>query len=71
MLTDAQLTKKSKADTRYIVTIVEKNDQQPRLTLATDCKNAKEAREFGNEYAVRILGLGIRSYFLLIQKAGK
>jgi hypothetical protein len=71
MFTDAQLTKKSKSETRYIVTIVEKNDRVPRLTLATDSKTAKEAREFGNEYALRILGLGNRSYFLLIQKAGK
>jgi hypothetical protein len=71
MLTDAQLMKKSKSETRYLVTIVNKNDQTPRLTLAVDCKNTKDARQFGNEYALRILGLGIRSYFLLIEKAGK
>lgn len=71
MLTDAQLTKKSKSETRYIVQIVAKNDNAPRVTLAVDSKNTKEARMFGNEYAMRILGLGIRSYFLLIQKAGK
>ena len=71
MLKDAQLTKKSKSETRYIVTVVNKNDQTPRVTLAVDSKTAKDARQFGNEYALRILGLGIRSYFLLIQKAGK
>ena len=71
MLTDTQLTKKSKSETRYIVTVVNKNDQTPRVTLAVDSKNAKDARQFGNEYALRILGLGIRSYFLLIEKAGK
>ena len=71
MLTDAQLMKKSKAETRYLVQIIAKNDNAPRVTLAVDSKNTKEARMFGNEYAMRILGLGIRSYFLLIQKAGK
>ena len=71
MLTDAQLTKKSKSETRYIVTIVNKNDSTPRVTLAVDSKNSKDARVFGNEYALRILGLGNRSYFLLIEKAGK
>lgn len=71
MLTDAQLMKKSKAETRYLVQIIAKNDNAPRVTLAVDSKNMKEARMFGNEYAMRILGLGIRSYFLLIQKAGK
>ena len=71
MLTDAQLTKKSKAETRYIVTVVNKNDQTPRVTLAVDSRNSRIAREFGNEYALRILGLGNRSYFLLIEKAGK
>ena len=71
MLTDSQLTKKSKAETRYIVQIVAKNDNAPRVTLAVDSKNMKEARMFGNEYALRILSLGSRSYFLLIQKAGK
>lgn len=71
MLTDSHLMKKSKAETRYIVTVVNKNDQTPRVTLAVDSKNSKDAREFGNEYALRILGLGNRSYFLLIEKAGK
>lgn len=71
MLTDAQLMKKSKSETRYIVTVVAKNDNAPRVTLAVDSKNMKEARMFGNEYALRILGLGNRSYFLLVQKAGK
>lgn len=71
MLTDSQLMKKSKSETRYIVTVVAKNDNAPRVTLAVDSKNMKEARMFGNEYALRILGLGNRSYFLLVQKAGK
>jgi hypothetical protein len=71
MLTDAQLAKKPKAQTRYIVTIVEKNDGAPRMTLAVDSKTSRDARNFGNEYALRILGLGIRSYFLLTEKVGK
>ena len=71
MLTDSYLMKQPKAETRYIVTVVNKNDSTPRITLAVDSKNAKDARQFGNEYALRILGLGNRSYFLLIEKAGK
>ena len=70
MLTDAQLLSKVNV-VRYNVTVCEIHDRVPRVTLGTDAKNMKEARLFGNEYAARILGLGVRSYFLLIEKAGK
>lgn len=70
MLTDAQLLSKITSG-RYTVTVVEKNDRSPRVTIYTDAQNMKEARTYGNEYAVRILGLGNRSFFLLIEKAGK
>lgn len=67
MLTDQQLTTKTRFGT-YQVFICYKRADVPRVVLTTDVSNKTDAREIGNEYAMRILNLRRADYYLLVEK---
>lgn len=67
MLTDAQLMKKTKA-ANYVVFITSKHKDAPFISLSVAADNVKAAREFGHEYALRILRCKARGYRLSVQK---
>ena len=69
MLTDAELITKVKSKNAiYQVTINAKRDEYPRQWLYVEADTKKDAIEFANEYAVRILGLKRAEYYVLAYK---
>ena len=69
MLTDTQLTSTA-TSARYAVSVNSKRQESPRVTLRVDADTAKEAREFGHEFALRILNFKRSDYYLLVEKLG-